>query len=93
MRNSSTLIIGTVVAVGITVVAVTAVAQSPVEPTQIVAQQTLTNRSESPFSEIDFRLGKEKPRGEAGPEVIGPCGWREIRPRLQTCPPLCRAAI
>jgi len=50
-------IIGTAVAVGITVVAVTAVAQSPVEPTQIVAQQTLTNRSESPFSEIDFRLG------------------------------------
>ena len=47
----------TAVAVGITVVAVTAVAQSPVEPTQIVAQQTLTNRSESPFSEIDFRLG------------------------------------
>ena len=32
-------------------------AQSPVEPTPIVAQQTLTNRSESPFSEIDFRLG------------------------------------
>jgi len=57
MRNSSTWIIGTAVAVGITVVAVTAVAQSPVEPTQIVAQQTLTNRSESPFSEIDFRLG------------------------------------
>ena len=57
MRNSSTLIIGTAVAIGITVVAVTAVAQSPVEPTQIVAQQTLTNRSESPFSEIDFRLG------------------------------------
>jgi hypothetical protein len=28
-----------------------------IEPTQIVAQQTLTNRSESPFSEIDFRLG------------------------------------
>ena len=56
MRNSSTLIIGTAVAIGITVV-VTAVAQSPVEPTQIVAQQTLTNRSESPFSEIDFRLG------------------------------------
>ena len=56
MRNSSTLIIGTVVAVGITVVAVTAVAQSPVEPTQIVAQQTLTNRSESLVSEIDFRL-------------------------------------
>ena len=46
MRNSSTLIIGTAVAVGITVVAVTAVAQSPVEPTPIVAQQTLTNRSE-----------------------------------------------
>ena len=56
MRNSSTLIIGTAVAVGITVVAVTAVAQSPVEPIQIVAQQTLNNRSESPFSEIDFRL-------------------------------------
>ena len=47
----------TAVAVGITVVAVTAVAQSPVEPTQIVGQQTLTNRSESPVSEIDFRLG------------------------------------
>ena len=45
MRNSSTLIIGTAVAVGISVVAVTAVAQSPVEPTQIVAQQTLTNGS------------------------------------------------
>ena len=57
MRNGSTLIIGTVVAVGITAVAVTAVAQSPLEPTQIVAQQTLNNRSESPFSEIDFRLG------------------------------------
>ena len=56
MRNSSTLIIGTAVAVGITVVD-TAVAQSPVEPTQIVAQQTLINRSESPFLEIDFRLG------------------------------------
>ena len=52
MRNSSTLIIGTVVAVGITVVAVTAVAQSPVEPTQIVAQQTLTNRSELPFRKL-----------------------------------------
>ena len=51
MRNGSTLIIGTVVAVGITVVAVTAVAQSPGEPTQIVAHQTLTNRSESPFSD------------------------------------------
>ena len=52
MRNSSTLIIGTAVAVGITVVAVTAVAQSPIEPTQIVAQQTLTNRSDSCFRKL-----------------------------------------
>jgi hypothetical protein len=39
--------------------------------------------SGTPESRGDFRLSKEKPRGEAGPEVIGPCGWREIRPRLQ----------
>ena len=52
MRNSSTLIIGTAVAVGITVVAVTAVAQSPIEPPQIVAQQTLTNHSSRRFRKL-----------------------------------------
>ena len=71
MRNSSTLIIGTAVAIGITVVAVTAVAQSPVEPTQIVAQQTLTNRSESPFSEIDLRLGESSaPQGQFARPIV-----------------------
>ena len=62
MRSDITqLLIGTAAAIGISVVAVSAigsaVAHPRVEPTQIVAQQTLTNRSESPFSEIDFRLG------------------------------------
>jgi hypothetical protein len=62
MRSDITqLLIGSAAAIGISVVAVSAigsaVAHPPVEPTQIVAQQTLTNRSESPFSEIDFRLG------------------------------------
>ena len=56
MRNSSTLIIGTAVAVGITVVAVTAVAQSPVGQAQVIGQEALTNRYGSPFSETDFRL-------------------------------------
>ena len=53
MRNSSItqLIIGTAVAVGISVIAISAVAQSPVEPTQ----QVLTNRS-TPISETEFRL-------------------------------------
>ena len=52
MRNSSItqLIIGTAVAVGISVIAIGAVAQSPVEPTQ-----DLTNRS-TPISETEFRL-------------------------------------
>ena len=54
MRNSSItqLIIGTAVAVGISVIAIGAVAQSPVEPTQ----EVLTNRS-TPISETEFRLG------------------------------------
>ena len=53
MRNSSItqLIIGTGVAVGISVIAISAVAQSPVEPTQ----EVLTNRS-TPISETEFRL-------------------------------------
>ena len=57
MRNSSItqLIIGTAVAVGMSVIAISAVAQSPVEPTQ--AEETLlTNRYSSPSSETDFRL-------------------------------------
>ena len=57
MRNSSTLIIGTAVAIGITVVAVTAVAQSPVEANPDRRPTSLTNRSESPFSSIYFWLG------------------------------------
>ena len=59
MRNSSItrLTIGTAVAVGMSVLAVTAVAQPPVEPTQAVAQEAfLTNRYDSPSSETDFRL-------------------------------------
>jgi hypothetical protein len=38
------------------VVAISAVAQSPVEPTQVIGQETLTNRCISPASETDFRL-------------------------------------
>ena len=59
MRNSSItqLIIGTAVAVGMSVVAITAVARPPIEPTQAVAQEALlTNRYGSPSSETDFRL-------------------------------------
>jgi hypothetical protein len=54
MRNSSItqLIIGTAVAVGMSVIAISAVAQSPVEATQ----EALTNRSTSPSSETEFRL-------------------------------------
>jgi hypothetical protein len=44
-------------AIGLSVVAVSvigsAIAHSPVELTQITAQEGLTNRFESPFSEID----------------------------------------
>jgi hypothetical protein len=83
MRNSSTWIIGTAVAVGITVVAVTAVAQSPVEPTQIVAQQTLTNRSESPFSESDLRLGESSaPQGQFARPIV------EMNQVITPSPPL-----
>jgi hypothetical protein len=46
--------------VGMSVVAIStigsAVAHSPVELTQIVGQEALTNRLESPVSETDFRL-------------------------------------
>lgn len=59
MLNSSItqLVIGTAVAVGISVVAISAVAQPPAEPTQAVAQESLlTNRYGSPSSETDFRL-------------------------------------
>jgi hypothetical protein len=54
MRNTSItqLIIGTAVAVGLSVIAISAVAQSPVEATQ----EALTNRSTSPSSETEFRL-------------------------------------
>jgi hypothetical protein len=54
MRNTSItqLIIGTAVAVGMSVIAISAVAQSPVEATQ----EALTNRFTSPSSEIEFRL-------------------------------------
>jgi hypothetical protein len=54
MRNTSItqLIIGTAVAVGMSVIAISAVAQSPVEATQ----EVLTNRFTSPSSETEFRL-------------------------------------
>jgi hypothetical protein len=53
MRNPSItqLIIGTAFAVGMSVIAISAVAQSSVEPTQ----EVLTNRS-TPVSETEFRL-------------------------------------
>jgi hypothetical protein len=62
MRSNITqLMIGTAVAIGMSVVAVSAigsaVAQSPVAPTQVMGQEGLTNRFESPISETDFRLG------------------------------------
>ena len=59
MRNSSTLIIGTAVAMSVVAVSAigSAVAQSPVGQAEVIGQEALTNRSESPFSEIDFRLG------------------------------------
>ena len=59
MRNRSIthlIIIGTALAVGMSVVALSAIAHSPVEPTQVIGQETLTNRFISPASETDFRL-------------------------------------
>jgi opacity protein-like surface antigen len=58
MRNSSItqLIIGAAVAVGMSVIAVSAVAQSTAEPSQSVAQESLTNRFSSQISEADWRL-------------------------------------
>jgi hypothetical protein len=58
MRNTSItqLVIGTAFAVGMSVVAISAVAQSQVEPTQVIGQEALTNRFISPISETDFRL-------------------------------------
>jgi hypothetical protein len=61
MRSNITqLIIGTAVAIGMSVVAVSAIgsaiAQSPVAPTQVMGQEGLTNRFESPISETDFRI-------------------------------------
>jgi hypothetical protein len=58
MRNSSItqLIIGTAVAVGMSVIAISAVAQSTAEPSQSVAQESLTNRFSSQISEADWRL-------------------------------------
>jgi len=55
MRNRSIthlIIIGTALAVGMSVVALSAIAHSPVEPTQ----EAHTNRSTFPISE-EFRLG------------------------------------
>ena len=59
MRNSSSitqLIIGTAVVVGMSVIAISAVAQSTAEPSQSVAQESLTNRFSSQISEADWRL-------------------------------------
>jgi hypothetical protein len=60
MRNSSItqLVIRTAVAVGMSVIAVSAigcaVAQSPVEATEVSGQRALAKRS--PLSDADFRL-------------------------------------
>ncbi len=59
MRNRSIthlIIIGTALAVGMSVVALGAIAHSPVEPTQVIGQEAHTNRSTFPISE-EFRLG------------------------------------
>jgi hypothetical protein len=61
MRSNITqLMIGTAVAIGMSMVAVSAigsaVAQSPVAPIQVMGQEALTNRFESPISETDFRI-------------------------------------
>jgi hypothetical protein len=57
-RNGSItqLIGGTAVAVGMSVIAISAVAQSTAEPSLAVAQESLTNRFSSPISETDWRL-------------------------------------
>jgi hypothetical protein len=58
MRSSSItqLIIGTAVAMSVVAVSAIgfAVAQPPVEPTEVSSQKALTNRS--PLSQADFRL-------------------------------------
>jgi hypothetical protein len=88
MRSDITqLLIGSAAAIGISVVAVSAigsaVAHPPVEPTQIVAQQTLTNRSESPFSEIDLRLGESSaPQGQFARPIV------EMNQVITPSPPL-----
>jgi hypothetical protein len=61
MRSNITkFIIGTAVAFGMSLITVTAigtaVAQSPVAPTEVMGQEGLTNRFESPISETDFRI-------------------------------------
>ncbi len=62
MANSITQrIIGTALAsamafAGVSVIG-SAVAQSPVEQGNVIAQETLTNRYASPVSETDFRFG------------------------------------
>ena len=57
MRNSSItqLVIRTAVAVGMSVIAISAVAQSSVAPTQ----EVVTNRS-TPISETEFRLSDHR---------------------------------
>jgi hypothetical protein len=58
MQNSSItqLIIGTAVAVGMSVLAISAVAQPPIETQATTHEAFLTNRYGSPSSETDFRL-------------------------------------
>jgi hypothetical protein len=67
MRNSSSitqLIIGTAVVVGMSVIAISAVAQSTAEPSQSVAQESLTNRFSSQISEADWRLSDRQQKGK-----------------------------
>ena len=61
MRSNITqLMIGTAVAIGMSVVVVSAigsaVAHSPKEPTQVIGPEPLLNRYDFPLLEIDFRL-------------------------------------
>ena len=65
MRSNMTqVMIGTAVAIGMSVVAViaigSAVAHSPEEPTQVFGQEALLNRYGSPMSEIDLRLNERQ---------------------------------
>ena len=65
MQNNMTqLMIGTAVAIGMSMVAVSAigsaVAHSPEETTQVIGQKALLNHHGSPMSEMDLRLSEHQ---------------------------------